>query len=219
MELDEMRQAWREVDRKLQKLRFANENLRIEMHACRARQSMWRTELLMWIEAIANGLGLLLLGVFIAQQSALRFILPAALLYPAAVAIFASSVAQLVLLSRIDYGAPVLDIQRQLESLRLLRLRTTQGELLSALLLWVPLAVVLMRALKGIDLYALGAGWIAVNVALGAAAIPLLWWLAKRFGPLFNRSRFGRILLDDLAGRGLAEARGQMAATARFAAE
>ncbi|MER3547267.1 MAG: hypothetical protein C4338_06545, partial [Rhodanobacteraceae bacterium] len=162
---------------------------------------------------------LFLLGDFIADQRAIRFIVPAIALYPAFIAIFASSVAQLLLLSRIDYAAPVLDIQRRLESLRTLRLRTVQWELISALLLWVPLAIVLMQGLKGIDLYALGAGWIAANVALGVAAIPALWWAARRFGPAFNRSRLGRLLLDDLTGHGLAEARAQLAAISAFAGE
>lgn len=219
MELDEMKLAWRQIDRKLDALQSANADLRIEMGVNKAWQSMWRVKALIWSEAIINGAALVLLGNYIAGQTALRFIVPALVLYPAAIATFACTIAQIVLLARIEYSAPVLVIQRQLESLRVLRLRTVQAEFLSALLLWMPFAIVLMHALNGIDLYALGAVWMASNVTLGVVTVPVLWWVAERFGPMLNRSAFGRNLLDDLTGRGLAAAREQIATITKFVAE
>ncbi|GEM_PF-4294686 len=217
MELDEMKQAWQQMTGRLDALQASNVKLRTDMQKDKVARSMRRTSLLIWFEAIVNGAGLLLLGTFVARQDALRFTMAALILYPAAIAIFASSVAQLTMLAKLDYGDEVLAIQKKLESLRMLRLRTVQMELLFSLLLWVPLAIVLMRAMFGTDLYSLGTSWLLADIALGTVAIPVLWLLARCFGSAFNRSAFGRFLVDDVTGRGLAEARIRMAALARFA--
>ncbi|HXS73353.1 MAG TPA: hypothetical protein VN725_04860 [Rhodanobacteraceae bacterium] len=219
MELDEMKLAWQQMNRKLDALQTMNANLGAERKAGRARRTMLRARALIWSETIIAGLTLLALGGFIWDQTAMRFMVPALILYPVAIAVFASGIRQLMLASRIDFSEPVLEIQRQLESLRGLRLRTTQMEFLWMLLLWVPVAIVIARCV-GVDLYAaMGAPWMAWNVALGVAAVPCLLWLARRFAPAFNRSSIGRTLIDQLTGQGLAATREQVAAIARFERE
>lgn len=219
MELDDMKLAWREMNTKLDALREENLGLRTDMQMDRVARSMWRTTVLVWFEAASNGLCLLLLAAFIARHDALRFTVAALILYPAVIANFASSVVQIVRLARLDYGGGVLAVQKSLESLYLLRLRTLRLELLFSLLLWVPLAIVLMRWMTGADLYAFGTAWLAANFALGVVAIPALWALARYLGPAFKRTAFGRVLLDDVAGHGLAEVRRRVAAIARFERE
>lgn len=98
--------------------------LRTDMQMDRAARSMWRTTVLVWFEAASNGLCLLLLAAFIARHDALCFTAAGLILYPAVTANFASSVVQIVRLARLDYGGGVLAVQKGLESLYLLRLRT-----------------------------------------------------------------------------------------------
>lgn len=76
-----------------------------------------------------------------------------------------------------------------------------------------------MRWMTGADLYAFGTAWLVANFALGVVAIPVLWALARCLGPAFKRAAFGRVLLDDVTGHGLAEARRRVAAIARFERE
>ncbi|MDE2054115.1 MAG: hypothetical protein KGI62_05450, partial [Xanthomonadaceae bacterium] len=83
-------------------------------------------------EAFSNALMLALLAAFMAQHDQWRFLIPALLLVPLCVALFASSVHQLVMMVRLDLGANVVMIQQQLERLYVMRLRTVQFELLFA---------------------------------------------------------------------------------------
>jgi len=93
------------------------------------------------------------------------------------------------------------------EQLRALRLRATRWTLLLSPLLWTPLALVLGRALFGVDLQrAVGWPWLLANLAVGYAAIPLglraLALASRRWG----RSATWQRLRDDVAGRRLARA-------------
>lgn len=219
MELDEMKQAWQQVSKKLDTLQSGYAELRLQTRKEGVARALRRTSALGWFEIASNGLVLLLLGVFIAHQDVWRFILPALILYPPFIALFAGSVLQVLWLTQLDFGDSVVAIQQKLERLYALRLRTFQMTLLFACLLWVPMAIVLMRGIPGIDLYAYGPAWLVSRVAFGVVAIPILWWLARRFGQTFNRSAFGRFLLEDVTGHGLAEARRRVAAIGDFAAD
>lgn len=216
MELDEMQSAWRDLSDRLDRLASGCAGLRVEMQKNEVARSLRST--LAWTAAdlVGSAATLGLLGAFVASQTAWRFIVPALVLYPLAIATLAASVAQCVLLVRLDYGDPVVAIQARLERLFMLRLRTIRMELLFACLLWLPIMIVLMRGIAGADLYALGPAWLAANAAFGALMVPALWLLARYAGPRFNRTAFGRFLLDDLTGRGLADARRRLADIARF---
>lgn len=219
MELDEMKNTWRAMSARLDTLDAECRVLRLEVRKERAVKPLRRTSAVIWFEAVSNGLMLVLLGVFIAHQDAWRFIVPALILYPPSIALFANSVLQLFRLARLDFGDGVAVIQQKLERLYVLRLRMFQMTLLFACLLWVPLAIVLAHGIDGSDLYAMGSAWMTANVVFGIAVIPAGWWLARRFGAAFGHSAFGRFLLEDVTGHGLAAARRRVAALARFAAE
>lgn len=219
MELDDMKQAWQEMSAKLEGLQSECTSLRLDMRKNAAARPLRRTSAVIWFEAASNGLMLVLLGAFIAHQDAWRFIVPALILYPPSIALFANSVLQLCRLARLDFGDGVAAIQQKLERLYVLRLRMFQMTLLFACLLWVPLAIVLARGITGSDLYFMGSAWVTANVVFGIAVIPAGWWLARHFGAALGRSRWGRFLLDDVTGHGLAEARRRMAALAEFAAD
>jgi len=120
----------------------------------------------------------------------------------------------------VDYSAPVLRNQRQLGQLRLERLRLTKLALLAAPLLWTPLFIVALEALFGIDAYRLFGGWYLVaNLLLGVAAIPILLWLARRYGERLAGRPLLKRLADDVAGRNLTAALDHLAALAAFEAE
>lgn len=219
MELDEMKQAWQELSSQLGALRTECEASWMDTRKVRAAKPLRLAWGMICFEAFSNALMLALLAAFMAQHDQWRFLIPALLLVPLCVALFASSVRQLVMMVRLDLGANVVMIQQQLERLYVMRLRTVQFELLFACLAWVPVAIVLMWGVFGVDLYEWGAAWLVACVAFGVLAIPVLWWLARRFGKAFNQSAFGRFLLEDVTGHGLAAARRRMAALGAFTAD
>ena len=107
------------------------------------------------------------------------------------------------LISRIDYGSPVLDIQKDLARLR--RFYVVGGLWLGLpwWLLWMPLAMVVL-GLLGVDIYAgllahapsVIYGNIAIGIAGLLASVVFLRWAAQRPG-------LGRRLEDSAAGRSL----------------
>ena len=84
---------------------------------------------------------------------------------------------------------------------------------------WIPLAIVLLKGLGGVDLYAVSdfmPRFIAWNIAFGLAFIPLAIWVAKVFGEQMTESTFMRKLGDSLAGRDLAAAKDFLDRLSRF---
>lgn len=219
MELDEMKSAWKQVSDRLDRLAHGYAGLRVEIGKHEAARSLRST--LGWIGADIAGSAVVLglLGAFLVSEHAWRFIVPALVLYPVSIAAFASSVAQGVLLVRLDYGEPVLAIQARLSRLYTLRLLTLQLELLFACLLWLPIVMVFMRGIAGADLYAMGPAWLAANAAFGVLMVPVLWLAARCAGPRFSRTALGRFLLEEVTGRGLARARRRLAGIAQFERE
>lgn len=219
MELDDMKLAWQDVAGKLDRLQSEYASLRVDLRKQAASKPLRRTSALIGYEAIANSVLLVLLVAFIAHEHVLRFLIPALLLLPAFTAICVTSVQQVATLLQVDFADSVIAIRGKLDRLYLLRRRGARMEFIFVCLLWVPLVIVGVRALGGGDLYAMGATWLASNVALGVVMIPVGWWVAQRYRAALERTRWGQLLIDDCTGRGLAEARRRIAALAEFAAE
>lgn len=218
MELDDMKTAWRELDRRIDAGTEVDRRIWKELKLEQTRSTLsW---LAGWplLELVIDILAVLLVGAFLAEHiHAARYAVPAIVLQVAAILKLSATIRQLAMIARIDYAAPVVAIQRQLAALRALRIRTTMWIFLLALLLWTPLAIVGAKALLGLDLYrAFGPLWIALNVALGVAVIPLAIWIARRHAGWFRNSRLLQQLADDIAGRSLTRATGHLDEITRF---
>lgn len=213
MELDDLKVAWRELDRRLDASLALNRRTLTELRLDKARSALRPLTGVLVYELLSGIVAALLCGSFLADHiDDAKFAVPAAALLVVAAFTIAAAVRQLALIGRIDYAAPVVAIQRELAALRATRVRTTRWLLLLSPLLWTPLAVVAAKGLWGFDSYrGFGVAWVAWNLAFGVAAIPLLVWLARRFGD----SRVG----DALAGRSLAKATGWLDDVTRFAGE
>lgn len=109
-------------------------------------------------------------------------------------------------------------IQSVLTELALRRVREVRWQWLLMLPLWTPFAIVVAQGIFGFDLYRwFGAGWVAANVVSGIACTPLMVWLARRL----DAGRDGIVggLLDDIAGRRMADAMGRLDEVAAFESE
>jgi hypothetical protein len=125
-----------------------------------------------------------------------------------------SLIRQIVASRLIDYGKPIAVIQKQIEALRILRIRMVQWAVLAGLAVWVAALIVIFKAAFGVDIYE--PRWIWSNVAFGVALIPLAVWLSKRFAAQMDRSPFIQGVMRSLAGYNLTSAAGFLASLAEF---
>jgi hypothetical protein len=114
------------------------------------------------------------------------------------IGLLGASLAQVVLLAGIDFQAPVLAVQRQLQSLALLRVRAERGLLLAGFLVWLPILLVAMRAL-GLDLWQSHPENVAWNLAASVLLMLAVGWLTLRFRAGFERDAVGGRLREALA--------------------
>lgn len=216
MELDELKRRWEAQSRKLDEVLKLNRQL--ELGAVRTALQRLRAGL--WVELAMDVAALLLLGGSAgALLSAPRFAIPALALFALAVGELSATIRQLARLGAVDYGAPVVEIQRRLEAVGAARIRGTQRILLLSPLIWALLLVVGPR-LFGVDAYAaLGVPYLLANLALGLALPPVAVVLARRYADRLDRSPFVRRLARDVAGKGLGVARERLARLAAFERE
>src|SRR5262245_13781472 len=218
MDLDELKKRWADQEHAL------GENIRLSTRLLRASElgkaetALRRLTRLLWLEVVTNGIAAVWLGSFIAAHvSDTRFLVPAAILDVCTVLLLIAGIRQLVAIRTIDYSAPIVRIQRRLESLRIERIRTTKITLLGGPLLWTPLLIVAARGLFGIDLYAtVTSAWLLANIFFGVAVIVVAVWVSRRYAEHLEASSFWGRLMRHLAGKSLNSAVGFVNAVERF---
>jgi hypothetical protein len=205
IDLDEMKQKWAEHDRKL------DESIRLNRQLVRDNQlgGVWSNlQRMMEVSGIGAAIWLVIiaaLGRYIFDHhSELRFAVPAAALDVYCISMLVATIRLIAGIQQVDYSRPVTAIQKQLEGLRRLRIRTTQWGMIAGTVLWAPFAIVTSQVLFGLDSYSLA--WLGANIAFGLAMIPLFIWISKTFGDRMQQSPFMQQLMRDVSGRNLSAA-------------
>jgi hypothetical protein len=222
MELDALKEKWAAYDRKLDTGIRLNRQLLLAANMNRVRTPLRRFAIFAGMGACMGLVVLAILGQFIYRHWAEpRFALPAAVLDVWVIAAVASSIRQMAMALEIDFYQPVATIQRQLESLRVLRLNATRWGLLTGQLVWwIPLLIVAFKGLWDVDAYRVLSGpFLLANLAFGLAVIPLTVWASRKFAHRMDRSPLIRRLLRDLAGYNLNAATGSLAELSEFEQE
>jgi hypothetical protein len=221
MDLEDLKQSWAAHDAKLDhSIRLNTQALRTGILGKTEASLRW----LSWgilLELSFNLLAPICLGVFIGDHwMETRFLIPALALHVCAIALLIANAHQLAAIRTIDYGSPIVEIQKRLESLRIERIRTTKWTLLAAPLLWPPLLIVGMKGVLGIDAYAnFGVGFLVANALFGVAVMMAALWVSRRYADRIDRSSFVRGLMRSLAGQSLIRAAGFLDSLARFEKE
>ena len=218
MELDELKTLWTAQNHKLDAVIRLNRQLLDAPIKDQARSALNRLAGWTVVNAIGVWAGVPLMGIFIAHpHTSLKFVVPALFLDAYSVASMIMLIRQVVAIRRLDYSQPVTSIQKQLEALRIMRIRSSRWIWMTMPLMWPPVIIVAAKGLLGLDLYVLSPGWLIVNGVLGLAMIPLIWWMAHRVersnSPTMQR------LLHHIGGRNLNAATAFLASIADFEEE
>ena len=219
MELDALKEKWAEYDRKLDVSIRLNRQLLMAANMNRLRSPLRRFAFSVGLGGLIGLIGPVILGRFIYQHWAEpRFALPAVVLHLWVIASVAASIRQMAMALRIDYDQPIAVIQKQLESLRVLRIRVTQWALLTGQVVWwIPFLIVALKGLWDLDAYKLfGTAFLLTNLAVGLAIIPLAIWASKKFGDRMGRSPIIQRLMRELAGYNLNAATARLATLSEF---
>ncbi len=218
MELDELKSTWSEFERRLALSEARSDRALRGLTLQRTRAVLRRHGAGLIFELICGVIAVVLIGSFLADHIRVaRFALPALALHLAALASTAAAIAQLVGTLRIDYAAPVLEIQRRVSHLRASQVRHTQWIFLLSPLIWTPLAIVAAQGFLELDLYAtLGGTVLAVNLAVGLAVIPLGIFGARLCRDQLAHSPRLQRLADCIAGHSLDRALDQLRGIERF---
>jgi len=193
MELDELKQAWQVLDRRLERQNQLNLALLRESRLPKARALL---RPLVWGQAlqVLAGVALALAAVvyWLGQLGTPHLLIPGVLLQAYGLLFIVLGGRELHLLRMIDYAVPVVEIQRRLGLLR--RRRIINGRIFGAVgcLAWVPLIVVASHALWGVDLIAQAPLLVAILTASAAVCLLLFsavygWLRVLRHTPLAQR--------------------------------
>lgn len=219
MELDDFKQAWQTLDRRLQRQNEINLRLYTDGKLHKARAGL---RPLLWGQVAQIVFGVLLMlmaGSIWADHIDVPHVLVSGLIvhaYGLAITILAG--VTLGKISQIDYAAPVLGIQKQLAALRRLYIGNTMVAGLSWWLLWMPLLILLAGAGGNADGQAWLLSYLPIGTAIGVAGLLGTWWF-HRWSRDPRRPRLARAMDDSLTGSSLRKAQRLLDELARFERE
>ena len=217
MELDELKAAWRALDRRLERehalnfARFKDERL------ARVRGALRPLAIGQAAQALGGALLIAWFAPFWVEHRALPHLLLMGLLGHAwALALILLAGRDLHAISQIDYAAPVLAIQKGIAELRARRIRVAPFHAITGCFIWIPMVLVLFRKL-GADVWALKPEVVYWFIASGfVCLVPLLAFMRWSRSP--KRARLAKTLDDDAAGRSMNRAQAMLEEVARFEA-
>lgn len=200
MNFDDLKSQWVAYDAAVQS--NLKNTLNVAAGWQKANSALQRLSRSVVIEMIIGLLTLAVLGGFLFdyyQEPA--FFLPGLILHLFTIFQVAASGYQFAKLKELDFSAPVLASQMKLARLRRLRIRVVMWTLILSPLLWIPLLVVGMKGLLGVNVYALlNSTWLIANVLFGLAFIPAMVALSRYFGPRWQGSALVKSVMDHIAG-------------------
>lgn len=214
MELDELQRAWAGMELRQDGIEAL---LRMDFHEHRARGVRTALRPLFWGQALQLALGVALSlwggALWATHLREFGVFAGGAAVHVYGMVMIVIAARNLHLLGRIDYAAPVLDIQRRIAELRAFRVRVEAPvNLVACSFLWMPVAWLGLTALGvrvplgGFLAWAFASSFIGVVLILGTV------WALHRLGR-------GHAVADEAAGRSIRRAEATLDAIARFERE
>ena len=222
MDLDLLKEKWAEQDRKLDSSIRLNKQLLMAVNMSHLQSPLRRFSLFTGLGVLLGLIALVMLGGFIhAHWEESRFALPALGLHVWVIAYVAASIREITMALQIDYNQPIVSIQKQIESLRALRVRVIRWAFLSGQLVWwTPFLIVALKAFWDVDAYkVLSVPFLIANVAMGVALIPAVIWASRTYGDRMNSSPTVQRFMRELAGYNITGASDFLAILSEFSQE
>ncbi len=217
MELDDFKSVWRQLDQRLDKLATLESQ---RMHADgveRARRRLRPLWLGQVVQVIGGAVLVMLAAGFWSSRREVGHLLACGLvLHAYGLLLILSAARHLALIGQLDYGEPVVTIQRRLAALRAWRLRV-EAPVFGALgcFVWIPFLLVLFDGLWGVDLWTVAPGVVWIFIASGfACLLVLLGVIAWSRRP--GRERFAAALARQGAGGSMWRAQAALDEVSRF---
>lgn len=213
--LDDLKTAWQTLDRKLERQHTLAVHQLKETRLAKLRGGL-RPLVTGQIIQIVFGLLLALFagGFWFDHIGEGHLMIYGVLLLAYGILMMVFGIRDLFLIHAIDYGAPVLTIQKQIAELRSWRLRTGIWCAAAGCLVWVPGLLVLFYFL-GADLWVHKPEVVYWNVVSSLVCLGLcsgvLWW-SRRPG----QERFAKFLRDSSVGKRITRAQEMAAEIERF---
>lgn len=218
MELDDLKHAWQALERRLEQ----GNALQLQLFRDRKFDGLRRgLAPLCWGQALQLVFGAAVVVAAVAFWSrygdAPAMLATGVVMHVYGVATIIAGGVTLGLVGRIDYAAPVVQIQKQMASLRRFYVVSGMCVGLPWALLWVLLPVMLART-AGRDLYASAPGFVFGSLAFGALLLAAVAWF-HRWSRDPRRPELARRLEDSLSGRSLRRAQAVLDEVRRFEVE
>lgn len=215
MEFDDLQSAWQTLDRRLEQQNAMQLNLIREGKLSKVRSG------LRWLQTgqilqILWGAALVLVFApfWIEHRDVPHLALCGLALHAYGLMFVLFAARDLMLIARVDYSAPVLNIQKQLANLRAWRMRRGLWLGITACFIWVPLMLVILYW-AGLDLWLFKpvvVGWFVVSSAVGfAVMLGIIGWLRHP-----SRTKLKRALDADAAGRSVRRAEAVLEEISQF---
>lgn len=203
MELDDLKIAWTELDRRIANVEYV---VRADRQA-RTFSSVRRVlRLLGMRQAVQVVAGIFMIAIvapyWIAHHGVPHLLIAGLSLHLYGVLAVCAAVVQLLVIGRTYYTAPVVTFQKRMAELQRLRIVCALATGLPWFVLWIPLMVVGVDRWLGVDLYLRMPAWMLGNVGLGFVVMAVSVWIARRMAgrPRESRPKWVQRVIDDLAG-------------------
>jgi hypothetical protein len=178
----------------------------------KAKRALWRHSFWVATHQLSLVLCIVLNGAFLGNHyGEIKFLIPSVALHLAMLGLIVAAAFQHQAVARMNFDGPIVEVQKRAEWLGVLRIRITQSVVLLSPTLWTPALIVAAKGFFDVDLYAtLPAAYLVATFLFGLAWIPCALLTAKRFGERFSQTRFGKSLVESLAGRTVQEAKARL---------
>ena len=219
MEIDELKAAWQQLDRRLDQQNRINLLQYTEQRVANAKS---RLRPLFWgqLLQILSGALMIALGVSVwsSHRNLPSLLIPGLIVHVYGVAMIIIAGITLGMIAAINNATPVLEIQKRLAHLRTFYIRGGMAIGLSWWLFWSPFMATLFNWLFGINLYERAPSMVVISVAVGVLGL-LATWLFHRWAHNPQRPRLARFLDNSMTGSSLRRAHAEMDALKEFERE
>jgi hypothetical protein len=174
MELDELKQAWQALDRRLDWQQTLTLHLLNERRLDKLRHGL---RPLFWGQIVQIVAGVLLMvwaaSFWVAHRDVTSLLVAGLLLHAYGLMFVVFAARTLRRICAIDFGAPVLDIQKRLGALRLWNIRGNQWFMAAGCFMWIPFILIGFGGISpGMPYWLIASGGVCLLLLLGFVFMP-----------------------------------------------